>query len=1593
MKKNLFALFIALLSVGQVFGGHGGPHYGRVTISSSSEAGGKVYLTDKKDKDPSSITDEEWLTTYTIDWDCSTTSNVDSMTYYAYAKANTGYLFAGWDASKTATTFASAETIESGYVIVSKTTSDYSKKDNPKTTTKYAIFQKGSRFYATQTIQAKVKDDGVNSNGSGKVFINTANNQTAADWQSSSTILNNKIADAASAKVTFYAFALADEGTFYGWYDGTGKFISSNNPYTISVTSSSTDPSNPTQGGALYAYFRTTTDTKYGRAIVNVQTSSQANGLVYASATNLSWKEISNEIRTKFSAPCTSIVNSTLAQTYSVSMPYYIYAVPKRGFKLNSWSTSAAGTASTSTGWRASDVANPLTYSFTVTSTDESKPTDGKSCYAMFAANSSTCDIKYKKPSNGNFTVQCLDVEDNAIVYQNILSTDTVPTEKSISHYTSDVAVLTAQPADGYKVYRWVSYDANGAVASVLTYGQNEYVFITSSAQTIGVEFIPTNENFMIKESGEHCTTLQDAIDKATAYVGSHSGATIVPLMDYTVPAGNYTIPQGVTLLIPFDEKNTYNADEPYAWHGHHDINSDGSYKGKTTFTTSNHDHNYDRAELYRKLTLAENVHLEINGTLNVAADHWVIYATGKDGNDNYTGLPNISGNFRIDQKYGMIDMNTNSSIVINNGGKLQCWGRIRGEGTITAKSGSEVRECFVFTDHRDEDKLGEYARDTKCFPMHQNYIQDIQVSITYESGSKCMLVSGVFGTSKTETQTGKMNFVGNAGDKTNPSFIELKDGSSFTKKYDVKTDHLILDLRDGASFNNFKLSVTKLKGTAASTETHIFTVNNNWKINIISGETHIAHDLAFAAGAELNINTGASVVVDDNASIYIYDKDDWGAYSTGKTIIPLFLPEYELDNQTTSYADVTLYDFTASSKYKVIRRAEDLEDASIKVNGTLIIKGGTNAIYSGTSYGNKYKVTQASGLYTTTEGANIYSEGNGQIIYEQGAGTQDHIHQQIKYASEVEEVHIDPAKLKNADDIEQYTPTAGATGKSTFKYFGTGEKGKWKKVSKVTFKDDGTTIKEDSVAQGDAINAPADPQKEGYTFKGWDKEVVGQVMGTEDLVYEAQWEQIVIEATTIEVTPTEVIKDDVPETSITENTYTIYEKVEADTVKVDEGAAIEITENASVETQTLALSTTPSAINLPDEGQSAIGTSSQIKGNGTITAQNVFIDITMDPSGTLDASKYYAFAVPFAVKVDGGVQQFNDNEWVDCKHDTHYRAYTYDGAKRADNGKGSNWTLVDNKGTFQPGVFYLVEFAPGMGNVYRFTKATEGNLNNAANIDLEEFAGANTADIGWNGIANNALQNASISVNGIDEGVAQVFDPAQNAFVTVGLAGTQFAIGTPLFVQVGEAGTATNSAATQPASAPAQILAQPQTETLGNYIVRIAAENANKMADQLFISASEDAENNYVIGKDLVKMFMGNATTAQLWVNNYDKKLSMHQALLANGSAEASLTLFAPKAGNYRVYLKEAPEDATIYLMENGCVVANLNDDAYYVALTKGENSLYGLRINAKTKADVTTSINNLNANSSVQKVLFQNKVYIVRNGRLFDIFGQTVK
>ncbi|MBR4563722.1 MAG: leucine-rich repeat protein [Paludibacteraceae bacterium] len=62
-------------------------------------------------------------------------------------------------------------------------------------------------------------------------------------------------------------------------------------------------------------------------------------------------------------------------------------------------------------------------------------------------------------------------------------------------------------------------------------------------------------------------------------------------------------------------------------------------------------------------------------------------------------------------------------------------------------------------------------------------------------------------------------------------------------------------------------------------------------------------------------------------------------------------------------------------------------------------------------------------------------------------------------------------------------------------------------KIFTVTFVDyDGTELKKESVIEGEAATAPADPTREGYTFTSWDKEFANV---TADLTVTAQYERI----------------------------------------------------------------------------------------------------------------------------------------------------------------------------------------------------------------------------------------------------------------------------------------------------------------------------------------------------------------------------------------------------------------------------------------------------------------------------------------------------
>ncbi|MBQ9602381.1 MAG: hypothetical protein IJR42_01040, partial [Paludibacteraceae bacterium] len=154
------------------------------------------------------------------------------------------------------------------------------------------------------------------------------------------------------------------------------------------------------------------------------------------------------------------------------------------------------------------------------------------------------------------------------------------------------------------------------------------------------------------------------------------------------------------------------------------------------------------------------------------------------------------------------------------------------------------------------------------------------------------------------------------------------------------------------------------------------------------------------------------------------------------------------------------------------------------------------------------------------------------------------------------------------------------------------------------------------------------------------------------------------------------------------------------------------------------------------------------------------------------------------------------------------------------------------------------------------------------------------------------------------------------------------------------------------------------------------------------------EKENKYVIGHDLAQFGMSTAVP-QVWVNRYDTKLALNTTALVGETAEFTMGVYAPAAGEYTISLNAQPsEDYTVYLTRDGQVIWNLSDGAFVTTLTSGIQSNYGVRLVRKAP-QVATGLDEavVDAKNETRKVLIDNQVFIIREGHVYTVDGQIVK
>ena len=390
----------------------------------------------------------------------------------------------------------------------------------------------------------------------------------------------------------------------------------------------------------------------------------------------------------------------------------------------------------------------------------------------------------------------------------------TVTEEYSNTQSSMTAYQVVATPADGYQFLGWYNLTTGKCIATAASTALN-----VESNCTITAKFA-SKTVALFETGGQRFADL----NKAVAYAQANGQSKITLATDGSI-SGTYTIPTGITLLIPFDAAGTLYTDAPAA------IRTAPASKP------------------FRTLTMSEGTSITVNGAISLGGRY---FAAGGGQQGRPVG------------DYGYIKMADNSSITVKNGGNLYAWGFISGSGSVLAESGATVYEFYQIADFRGGSASSNMGN--KVFPFSQYFVQNIEVPLTLNAGANEKVFSGVYAMSTTYTTS--INFIGNDG------MFKVVSGS-FTKDYDEKTDRLVLSVNGEAELNTLSL---RLAGMSVNSASYVLPITNNISINIQSGKVTINQDTALLAGVEVSIAVGADLTVSSGKNVYIYDGDEWNS-------------------------------------------------------------------------------------------------------------------------------------------------------------------------------------------------------------------------------------------------------------------------------------------------------------------------------------------------------------------------------------------------------------------------------------------------------------------------------------------------------------------------------------------------------------------------------------------------------------------------------------------------------------------------------------------------------------------------------------------
>ena len=514
-------------------------------------------------------------------------------------------------------------------------------------------------------------------------------------------------------------------------------------------------------------------------------------------------------------------------------------------------------------------------------------------------------------------------------------------------------------------------------------------------------------------------TTLDEyyykSLEEAFAYVNANSTqdlTIVVTAAECTLSAGTYTIPSSVKLLVPYDFGGTLKTTDP-----EHVYSAPGT------------------PSLYNKLILAPDAHIIVNGCISVGST--------SQGHQPYGGC--------VYGPYGQIDMQAGSTITLNSGGNLYCWGFITGAGEITAKSGSKVYEDFQFACWRGGTASSGMGSNSKeVFPLPQYFIQNIEAKLHIQSGASEYVWTAVSVSSSAKRPDNEIQLIGSSS-----GLFQVSSGT-LTKWFNAAEDRQMYELEGNMTLGSISMVIY----ININSSDYVLPLTTNMDIRIKSGTMSCNQKVAVLPGAKITIDEGANVSMGSNSELYIYDKSEWPE-ATEEAFIYGSSPE----NVPFKKVNYTATPITTARTYA------NMNDAILDINGTF---------------------TTASGHFYTTAGkANVCSSNKtGRVVFTKAAQSKTETYQAHQSGTSISYVSIPITAVQLHNGDSTYTATAGAVANDEFRYVDN----KWINAKTVTWNLNGGNSETPAsifIKKGDALNTvmeelPSASREPHYIFDGW---------------------------------------------------------------------------------------------------------------------------------------------------------------------------------------------------------------------------------------------------------------------------------------------------------------------------------------------------------------------------------------------------------------------------------------------------------------------------------------------------------------------------